>query len=158
VQHDKTFDYEFIREWIRKRMGVMAVNNALILATLTASAISLCLIYYDIMPYEKSCAHWYCRLYPFLPIGLATALIVVLLASSQRLRLQIAEVISAVLPFPTNELKVWLKGRSSWNRGEWLALLADLRMKGYRTLTDTDDGQRLLGEFLQEHRESSKKV
>lgn len=51
--------------------------------------------------------------------------------------------------FPTKELKAWLKGRKGWNHNDWLALLAELRTKGYSTLTDNQKGQESIGKFLE---------
>jgi hypothetical protein len=53
---------------------------------------------------------------------------------------------------PAKELKAWLKGRKSWNHNEWLALLEDLRKKGYGALTDTEEGRASIGNFLEANR------
>ncbi|MDD4870762.1 MAG: hypothetical protein PHR77_09400 [Kiritimatiellae bacterium] len=53
---------------------------------------------------------------------------------------------------PAKELKAWLKGRKGWNHNEWLALLADLRAKGYSTLTDSQEGRNSIGKFLEANR------
>lgn len=55
--------------------------------------------------------------------------------------------------FPTRELKSWLKGRKGWNHNEWIALLTDLRAKGYSTLTDNQEGRELIGKFLETNRD-----
>ncbi|OGV68661.1 MAG: hypothetical protein A2283_20660 [Lentisphaerae bacterium RIFOXYA12_FULL_48_11] len=54
--------------------------------------------------------------------------------------------------FPTKELKAWLKGRKSWNHNEWIALLTELRSKGYSALTDTHEGRDSIGKFLETNR------
>jgi hypothetical protein len=54
--------------------------------------------------------------------------------------------------FPTKELKTWLKGRKGWNHNEWIALLTDLRSKGYSTLADAREGQDSIGKFLETNR------
>lgn len=53
---------------------------------------------------------------------------------------------------PTKELRAWLKGRKFWNHNDWLALLEDLRKKGYGTLTDSQDGREAIGKFLETNR------
>ncbi|OGV70908.1 MAG: hypothetical protein A2283_22045 [Lentisphaerae bacterium RIFOXYA12_FULL_48_11] len=53
---------------------------------------------------------------------------------------------------PTKELKAWLKGRKGWNHNEWLALLRDLRGKGYGQFTDTQEGRDSIGKFLEANR------
>ena len=53
---------------------------------------------------------------------------------------------------PTKELKAWLKGRKSWNHGDCLALLENLRKKGYAALTDTQEGRESIGRFLEANR------
>ena len=53
---------------------------------------------------------------------------------------------------PAKELKAWLKGRMGWNHNEWLVLLADLRTKGYSTLTDNQEGRESIGKFLEVNR------
>jgi hypothetical protein len=53
---------------------------------------------------------------------------------------------------PTKELKAWLKGRKFWNHNDWLALLEDLRKKGYGALTDTQEGRASIGNFLEVNR------
>lgn len=53
---------------------------------------------------------------------------------------------------PAKELKTWLKGRKSWNHGDWLALLENLRQKGYSVLTDTQEGREAIGHFLESNR------
>lgn len=54
--------------------------------------------------------------------------------------------------FPTKELKVWLKGRKAWNHNEWIALLTDLRSKGYSAITDVQEGRDSIGKFLETNR------
>jgi len=51
--------------------------------------------------------------------------------------------------FPVNELKTWLKGRKGWNHNDWLALLTDIRSKGYSSITDTQEGRDSIGKFLE---------
>jgi hypothetical protein len=53
---------------------------------------------------------------------------------------------------PTKELKAWLKGRKFWNHGDWLALLDNLRKKGYGALTDTQEGRNSIGKYLEANR------
>jgi outer membrane biogenesis lipoprotein LolB len=53
---------------------------------------------------------------------------------------------------PVKELKAWLKGRKFWSHNDWLALLEDLRKKGYGTLTDTQEGRVSIGNFLEANR------
>jgi hypothetical protein len=53
---------------------------------------------------------------------------------------------------PARKLKAWLKGRRSWNHDDWLALLTELRMKGYGALTDYPEGQETIGQFLEANR------
>lgn len=53
---------------------------------------------------------------------------------------------------PAKELKAWLKGRKGWSHGDWLTLLESLRKKGYSTLTDTQEGRELIGNFLESNR------
>jgi len=53
---------------------------------------------------------------------------------------------------PTKEMKAWLKGRKSWNHGDWLALLENLRKQGYSALTDTQEGRESIGYFLESNR------
>jgi len=53
---------------------------------------------------------------------------------------------------PTKELTAWLKGRNAWNHNEWVALLTELRTKGYSALTDTQEGQDAIGKFLEANR------
>jgi len=50
------------------------------------------------------------------------------------------------------ELKTWLNGRKGWNHNEWLALLADLRTKGYSKITDSQEGCGSIGMFLEANR------
>lgn len=56
------------------------------------------------------------------------------------------------MKIPKKELKAWLKGRQMWNHNDWLALLADLRTKGYDALTDDQKGRDAIGKFLEENR------
>ena len=53
---------------------------------------------------------------------------------------------------PAKELKAWLKGRKTWNHGDWMALLEDLRKKGYSALTDTQEGRESIGNYLESNR------
>ncbi|MDD4873000.1 MAG: hypothetical protein PHR77_20800 [Kiritimatiellae bacterium] len=54
--------------------------------------------------------------------------------------------------FPARQLKTWLKGRKGWNHDDWLALLTDLRRKGYGALTDNQEGRENIGKFLEANR------
>jgi len=53
---------------------------------------------------------------------------------------------------PVKELKVWLKGRKFWSHNDWLALLENLRKKGYASLTDTQEGRETIGKYLESNR------
>jgi len=59
---------------------------------------------------------------------------------------------TAKVALPTRELRAWLKGRKFWNHNDWLALLEDLRKKGYGALTDTPEGRESIGSFLEANR------
>jgi hypothetical protein len=54
--------------------------------------------------------------------------------------------------FPTKELKAWLKGRKAWEHNEWIALIVDLRTKGYNAVTDVQEGRDSIGKFLDANR------
>jgi hypothetical protein len=54
--------------------------------------------------------------------------------------------------FPRRELISWLKGRSRWNHQDWLALLDELREKGFGYYVDSADQQTVIGQFLEENR------
>ncbi|OGV61249.1 MAG: hypothetical protein A2283_07285 [Lentisphaerae bacterium RIFOXYA12_FULL_48_11] len=56
------------------------------------------------------------------------------------------------LKLPTRDLKAWLKGRQGWNHNDWLALLRDLRGKGYGVLTDVQEGRESIGKYLEANR------
>jgi len=53
---------------------------------------------------------------------------------------------------PKKEMLAWIKGRSTWNHDDWLALLADLRAKGFGYYTDAEEGRNELGAFLEANR------
>ena len=53
---------------------------------------------------------------------------------------------------PVKELKAWLKGRKLWSHNDWLALLENLRKKGYSALTDTQEGRETIGKYLESNR------
>jgi len=53
---------------------------------------------------------------------------------------------------PKKELQAWLKGRTTWDHQEWLALLADLSAKGFGHWTESDEGRCAIGEFLEANR------
>lgn len=53
---------------------------------------------------------------------------------------------------PTNELNQWLKGRTGWSHSDWLALLDQLRSKGYKQLADSASGQKAIGDYLNEEK------
>ena len=55
---------------------------------------------------------------------------------------------------PKRVLQKWIKGRKSWNHEEWLALLDDLRNKGYDAIVDTQAGKDAIGAFLEANRAS----
>jgi hypothetical protein len=55
--------------------------------------------------------------------------------------------------FPEKHLRKWLKDRKLWNHDDWLSLLDELRGKGYRELTDSEDGRTRIGQFIEAERE-----
>lgn len=59
---------------------------------------------------------------------------------------------TAKTTLPTKELRAWLKGRKFWNHNDWLALLEDLRKKGYGASTDSAEGRESIGKFLEANR------
>jgi hypothetical protein len=54
--------------------------------------------------------------------------------------------------FPTRELNAWLKSHPSWSHHDWLALLDDLKQKGYGSLISSKEGQDSIGLFLESNR------
>ncbi|MDD5675826.1 MAG: hypothetical protein PHC61_16770 [Chitinivibrionales bacterium] len=54
--------------------------------------------------------------------------------------------------FPTRELNAWLKSHPSWTHNDWIALLEDLKQKGYGALVNAKEGQDSVGLFLETNR------
>ena len=62
----------------------------------------------------------------------------------------------AAVAFPAKELDGWLKGHQDWNHDEWVALLADLKKKGFGELTGSLAGQESIGLYIETHRGKAK--
>ena len=54
--------------------------------------------------------------------------------------------------FPKTELTAWLKTHKSWNHDQWVALLTDLKKKGYGAIADSQQGRESIGLFLESNR------
>ena len=58
----------------------------------------------------------------------------------------------AAVNFPARELNAWLKAHPSWSHHDWLALLDDLKQKGFANLAGSKEGQDSIGLFLETNR------
>jgi hypothetical protein len=59
---------------------------------------------------------------------------------------------SAAPAFPKKELDKWLKTHKSWNHGDWLKLLDDLKARGYGKVVGNQAGQDSVGLYLETNR------
>lgn len=54
---------------------------------------------------------------------------------------------------PKAELDAWVSRHPSWDHGDWLVLLGDLRDCGYAALADSPHGQRVIGRYIETRRD-----
>ena len=51
--------------------------------------------------------------------------------------------------FPKKELTNWVKENDQWNHDQWNLLLENLKEEGFGLYTDSEIGQKMIGNFIE---------